>query len=288
MSKEYDEEINKELMEEESEIKEWIKDRFMKSMDKYAMARAFPIFCLLGFFLGNSLLIYLWLFSIVYIYLYIYRGIRFYSKNAFAFLLEFCYFGNFSLVVFIFWFGNDETFFKIPYIASTGVMSIALVLFNNKAIFDSSDHITSSFIHAIPLISSWAIRWKHRIYLQSYTISKGYFLEILYIGEKHFEFNGYFYEFLYLPTIFWFGWAVFYVFCVYTCFRKTVFNYEKYDSGLRDFIKMAPLKSIFGDPKEKTVLKYIILHFINFEISSILGYISFYNFWFNTLYMLTI
>lgn len=272
-----------ELLEDDDALKMWITKKFMPSMDKYAFARAFFLFSLLGFYLGNNLMIFLWLYSIIYIYLFIYRIVRFWANDWLPYVFEFCYFGNFSLIAFIFFLGDSESYFKIPYVCSTGVMSLAIIVFNNQANFNSSDHITSTYLHALPMIACWAIRWKHYIYYSNF--NKGYGLEIMSVSPLlSFKFDAYFWEIVYLPYILWIGWVLIYILLVYTCMRNQFTNI-KYGSGLKDFTKMNFVKPIFGDLMKNSLPKYIALHFINFIVTSLFSFLSYYNFYFNTVYL---
>jgi hypothetical protein len=150
---------------ERSKAARWVNDTLMTKMDKYAFARGLLLFSLFAFFSGNNLGIFLWLHVITTIYLTVYRAVRFWVKRWLMYLLEFCYFGNYMLLVYITFKGESTDIFYTAYVCGSGVMALAVVVFNNQAQFNSTDHLTSSYIHTLPLVTCWAIRWKHRIYM---------------------------------------------------------------------------------------------------------------------------
>jgi len=202
------------------------------------------------------------------------------------YIVEFCYFGNAILAFYILFFGENRAVFSIAYVCNSGVMSLAVIAFNNQAQFSSTDHITSAYIHTLPLIASWAIRWKHMIYnideLHKYGLNIMNFDDISYSNDPHF------YSMIYIPILFWLAWGVFYYVITTTVLKKYVQDNKKYGSGVGDFVKMAPFKFIFGDHSRHSHLKYLLQHFAFFIAALPLTWLFFYNFYLNTLYIVFI
>ena len=269
---------------ENNQMAKWINNVLMNKMDKFAFARSLVLFSTQAFFLGNNHGIYLWLHIIITIYLLIYRMIRFWVKRWLMYITEFCYFGNILLLSFLLFLGQNEKVFKTVYVANSGVMAIAVILFNNQAHFSSTDHLTSSFIHTIPLITCWTIRWGDKIYFKDNIDS--YRFNILKFDEIKFEFNNSLYELIYLPMIFWSAWAVFYLILTTTILNKYTVD-QKYGSGVGDFVHSSPkiIQYVFGDMSRYSCLKYILQHLFFFVVCIPLAIISYYNYIFNCVYI---
>ena len=170
-----------------SKLVRWFNDVFMSKMDRYAFARAITVFTLTAFFLGNNLQIFLWIFLSVTIYLLLYRVVRFWVKRWLLYLIEFCYFGNILIIYYILFDGISEDIFAITYICNSGIMTLAIIIFNNQAEFTNTDRLTSSWVHALPFITNWAIRWRHRIYSEE--IVKSLNFHFIYFGDYKFQIN---------------------------------------------------------------------------------------------------
>jgi len=244
------------------------------------------MFCLFFFFLGNNLGIYLWLYCALTTYLVLYRSLRFWVKRWLMYVIEFCYFGNYVLMAFVLIFGTNRHVFSIAYVCATGVMSLAVIAFNNQAQFNSTDHLTSSFIHTLPLITSWALRWKHLLY--NIASFKGYGLNIMDFSDLTYENDTQFSSLVYLPIVFWCCWAGCYLACTSTIFNKFVMETDKYGSGIGDFVTAQPLKFLWGDHSKRRHFKYTLQHFIFFTLAMPLTWLFFYSFTLNTIYIIFI
>jgi len=148
---------------ESNKVAKWTHDVLMKDMDKFASARSTIVFTVMAYFLGHNIDNFLWFFIIFTVYVLILRVVRWWIIGWLFYLFEFCYFGLIGSVVYVFFCPNNKEFWCCIYAISTGVMSISIILFSNQAAFNSTDHISSIWLHAMPLISSWAIRWRHYI-----------------------------------------------------------------------------------------------------------------------------
>jgi hypothetical protein len=270
---------------ENNKIKKWVNNIFMNKMDRYAFARGLLIFTFMAFFLGNNLPIFLWIYIATTIYLMTYRIIRFWVKRWLMYMIEFCYVGNFLVMTYIIFFSQSREVFSIAFVCGSGVLTLATIIYNNQAHFNSTDHLTSSYIHVLPLLCVWAIRWKHIIYYGA--AASGFGMNLIAIGEINFTNDPYFLKLIYLPFIFWACWALSYLFLTSTILNRFIIN-DKYGSGVGDFINSRQFESLFGDLKKYSSLKYIIQHFIFFTISLPLTVICYYSFTFNTIYVLLI
>lgn len=269
----------------------WINDTLMKKMDKYAYFRSLLLLCFFGFFLGNNLGIFLWLYIIVTIYLIIYRIARFWVKRRLMYLIEFCYFGNTLLICYILFFGNSQEAFYTVFYASTGVMALAVIIFNNQAHFNSTDHLTSSYVHTFPILTVWAIRWRHKLYAVDTSIKYFSLLQFnesgVISGSVNSEPINIYILHIY-PLLFWLIWAT-----IYFILNSTVFSYymvnPKYGTGVQDFLEFSSkLKFIFGDLKKNTLIKYLLQHFSLFVITLPICWLCYNYYIINSIYVVLI
>lgn len=267
-----------------SSFARWTNDIFLKSMDKYAYARGVLGFTIMSFYLGYSLRVYLNIYILITLYLIVYRIPRFWVKRMLLFFFEFCYWGNLLVLFFIYFCPGSKVIFKMAYVCGTGVITLAALILNNQAQFNNTDHLTSSYIHTSPLITMWAIRWRKSIYWQPILDTLGY--EFYEVGaDIKFGFDSEFYQLIILPLCFWTIWAIlYYVLFLRLC--SGLIDNPKYPNGVSDFKKMAKKMKIFGDPEKNTNLKYMVQHLSGFVIAMPLAWVSYYNFFFNTLYVL--
>ncbi|XP_046560134.1 glycerophosphocholine acyltransferase 1-like [Haliotis rubra] len=75
------------------------------------------------------------------------------------FLLDFCYYGNIMCYVFIWAFPQQPQYFCVVFALSNGPIMWALLLFRNSLVFHSFDKTVSIYIHIMPGLLSFTIRW---------------------------------------------------------------------------------------------------------------------------------
>ena len=265
------------------EAAKWMCNNLMIKMDKYAYARGLILFFLLGFLLGNNLGLFLWLHIAITVYLMIYRVLRFWVKKSLMYFIEFCYFGNTLLVLYITVYGENLRLFYTVYISSTGVMALAVIIFKLQAQFNSTDHLTSTYMHIFPMISVWAIRWRDKIY--SVDTWSNYFSFFIF-NES--EIKKDFYLNLIFPLLFWLAWGVFYLLVSSTILSKYIKS-QHYENAIKDFIELEDsLKFCLGDIRKNTLIKYILTHFFCFVLPVPIVLLSYKYFWCNTAYIFLI
>ena len=74
-------------------------------------------------------------YTFLTIYLLISRLITLKLINQHYFVLEFCYWGNSILIVFLQYFSHSREFWFIAYVSNSGIMAAAIVGVNNALIF---------------------------------------------------------------------------------------------------------------------------------------------------------
>jgi len=166
-------------------------------------------------------------------------------------------------------------------------MTSAVVVFNNTTQFNSTDHVTSSWVHTLPLVVNWAIRWRHFIYTEE-TLRYLKF-EFTDFSKIEFKIDQLFWKLIYYPVLYWLLWALMYFVLMGFVFKRFTRN-TKYFSGVNDFKE-------FMKPKDKkviekdesyivTLLKYLLKHFSLLIIMFPVSLFCFYNYYFNTVYII--
>jgi len=270
-------------------IEQWTSS-VINEMDRFAMTRSMFIFAIVTFFLGNNLNLYLYFFMFCTIYMLILRFVRWWGKKWLLYMFEFCYFGITFLIVYLIFFPNEKVLWCMTYVYSTGHMAIAIILFNNQARFSSTDHISSAWLHSTPIVTVWAIRWREQLYVDA--VLKKLTFDFVPESAMAITSNEERIKLLLItPTIFWVGWAAFYVLVFYIGCNSYIQD-DNYKSGLDDFIAMAKtsscIKCLVGDPTSNTKIKYLFQHFITNLISMPLSWLSYHYFAFNTVYILVL
>lgn len=113
---------------------------------------------LLSFFTGG----HQWLMPIIYTVkfplLYLTRIIIFFHRHWGYFLLDYCYFANFALLWYV-WHGKSENLFISLYCIARGPLAVSTMIFRNALVFHSLDYITSCYIHILPILVTFCLRW---------------------------------------------------------------------------------------------------------------------------------
>ena len=82
-------------------------------------------------------------------------------QKAELFMLDFCYFVNFSVVLQTAFFPDNLLWFKANYVLCMGPICIAIMVWKNSLVFHSLDKLTSFFLHAFPtMVSTYSRNWK--------------------------------------------------------------------------------------------------------------------------------
>lgn len=121
------------------------------------------IFFILG--VANIIVLSLGIFEVHWILPYYYTvkapiliGSRFfmYKRHKWhLFLLDFCYFGNTMLLIYMWVAPFSAEFFSVVFALSWAPLLCAVITFRNSLVFHSSDKLTSCFIHISPPLTTF-------------------------------------------------------------------------------------------------------------------------------------
>ena len=259
----------------------WVDKVLMKQMDKFAYLRAITLCTLVAFFIGENLNVYIYLFIGITYYMLFLRVFRWIVKRWLLYMLEFCYFGLTFYTLFLLFAPENKTYWLLTFTYSCGNMALAIYVFNGSAQFSSTDHISSAWLHFAPMMTSWAIRWKHIIYKNPGDINF-----IISDENMSIQTNEIIQYFIYYPVIFWCAWMLYYSVVLYYMLDHLI---DKYDTGLTCFLSiMKGLKFIFKDNFSGIKWKYLLMHFVLFAIGIPISIICYFSFYFHCFYIILI
>ena len=263
--------------------KEKIKSNLRKLIgvfDSFTNARTTLFFVIIFYVLGKGLNIFVYTILCIYAYLLPFRLIRFWVKNSLMYMLDFVYFGNLSLIIFLLFFKNNENAFLAIFSISTGVIGLTNIAHKNKIELGNSEFLMNSFLDCIPTLASSAIRWKHLIY----NIPFDNFISLGYIPFNN---DIILWKIILIPFLLWFIWALTYLILNGKILRGFAYSHL-YESSIFSFYHSDSFPKILGDHKKYTIIKYLFLQFILLLISIPIVINCFYNPYFNIFYVVVL
>ncbi len=87
------------------------------------------------------------------------RFLTYRPQKAVLFLLDFCYFVQVLMVVYLFFMPDSVALFRILFVFTNGPLLFAVIAWSNSLVFHSLDKLTSIFIHTFPVLTIFALRW---------------------------------------------------------------------------------------------------------------------------------
>lgn len=97
-------------------------------------------------------------YSVIVPLLMLSRLYHFRSLNWQYFMFDFCYFVLFCTLLNLFLL-RTEVFFKICFIFATGALPVAIPIWRNSLIFHDYDKIVSVYVHMLPCLLYYTLRW---------------------------------------------------------------------------------------------------------------------------------
>jgi len=83
-----------------------------------------------------------------------------YEKSKFHyFMLDFCYFAQFMLLVYLYAVPTNYIWFQVVFCATNGPLLTGIVMWRNSLVFHDLDKLTSVFIHLFPPLVTFTQRW---------------------------------------------------------------------------------------------------------------------------------
>lgn len=105
---------------------------------------------------------YLYLvYTMILLPLITWRFFSYHQHKHHYFMLDFCYFDNLLLLIWIYIYPNNLKLFKMVFALSTGPLLMAVIAWSNSLVFHDIDRVTSLFIHLYPPTVLYAERWRN-------------------------------------------------------------------------------------------------------------------------------
>ena len=261
--------------------KEKIKSKLRKLIgvfDNFTNARTTLFFVIIFYFLGKGLNILVLTLLCIYAYLLTFRLIRFWVKNSLMYMLDFVYFGNLSLIIFLLFFKKNLNVFLAVFSISTGVIGLTNIAHKNKIELGNSEFLMNTFLDCIPTLATSAIRWKHLIYYIPFD-------NFISLGHVPFKNDLILWKIILIPFGLWFIWALIFLILNGKILRGFAYSHL-YESSIFTFYHSNSFYKILGDHKRYTIIKYLSLQFILLLISIPIVINCFYNPYFNIFYLI--
>ena len=147
--------------DEKKRVRDHVQEQpdYVKLLDKIAFTLGLLNILACEYFLVK-LPSYFWLwYSLVIPLLILTRISHFRSLGWQYFLLDFCYFVLFCVFINLYIFPDSQLFFKICFIYANGPLTWAIVVWRNSLVFHDYDKITSVYIHFLPCVLYYTVRW---------------------------------------------------------------------------------------------------------------------------------
>ncbi|CDS42477.1 expressed conserved protein [Echinococcus multilocularis] len=97
--------------------------------------------------------------TILFVILMIFRVIAYTRSNNILFMLGPCYFVNVYTLIFIWAVPDSRPVFLVLFGLANSTVYSAIILFRNSFVFHNYDKMTSCFIHVLPPLISYCVRW---------------------------------------------------------------------------------------------------------------------------------
>ena len=261
--------------------KEQIKSKLRKLIgvfDNFTNARTTLFFVIIFYFLGKGLNILVLTLLCIYAYLLTFRLIRFWVKNSLMYMLDFVYFGNLSLIIFLLFFKKNLNVFLAVFSISTGVIGLTNIAHKNKIELGNSEFLMNTFLDCIPALATSAIRWKHLIYYIPFD-------NFISLGHVPFKNDLILWKIILIPIGLWFIWALIFLILNGKILRGFAYSHL-FESSVFTFYHSNSFYKILGDHKRYTIIKYLSLQFLLLLISIPIVINCFYNPYFNIFYLI--
>lgn len=87
------------------------------------------------------------------------RYFIYHSNAEHYYMIDFCYFSNFLMMFYLFLYPTSPELFLLNFANANGPLMSAVITWRNSLVFHDLDKITSVFIHTLPFLVTYAVRW---------------------------------------------------------------------------------------------------------------------------------
>ena len=169
-----------------------------------------------------------WYYTIKFPLMVIARYFQYKEKSWHWFLLDFCYWANLLLLVYLWAFPSNKQLFTMIFALSNGPLLAGVPAFGNALVLHSLDKTTSLLIHLTPPIITYVIRWeRHTDGFKYWDINNQWNDSVCDNGLSLIDQDNncaHLRNFLLYPFLFVFGQQIVYFLLMQVIFRSTIEN----------------------------------------------------------------
>ncbi|XP_051148595.1 glycerophosphocholine acyltransferase 1 [Andrographis paniculata] len=108
-----------------------------------------------------------YLYCLFYVIFVPLRWIYYRYKKWHYYLLDFCYYANTIFLIMLLCYPKNEKFFMVCFSFAEGPLAWALIVWRCSLVFNSMDKIVSVFIHLLPGLVFFTIRWWDPVFFEA-------------------------------------------------------------------------------------------------------------------------
>lgn len=131
----------------------------MRTLDKLSFILGVALFGTFSFVIGRFPNSGFYIFySIMFPLLVGIRFVNYKQKGWHYFLIDFCYYGSSTVLIFVALFPKSQIMFRLAFFYANGALAVATGAFSNALIFHQFDRLICLFTHPVPLVIMWNVR----------------------------------------------------------------------------------------------------------------------------------
>ncbi|KAL3825346.1 hypothetical protein ACJIZ3_021375 [Penstemon smallii] len=234
-------------------------ERFINKVTHLLGVLGFGGFC---FVLGARPQDVRYLYCLFYVIFVPLRWIYYRYKKWHYYLLDFCYYANTIFLIMLLFYPKNEKLFMVCFSFAEGPLAWALIVWRCSLVFNSMDKIVSVFIHLLPGLVFFTIRWWDPVFLEAMhpegTPSRA--------SWPHVECKSYIWTWLFfVPLVAYIVWQLLYYLIVDVLRRQRLLRDPEVMTSYRELSKKAEkanniwwrFSGLLGD--QNRLLMYILL-----------------------------
>ncbi|CAI9779884.1 unnamed protein product [Fraxinus pennsylvanica] len=137
---------------------------FINKVTYFLGVLGFGAFC---FILGARPHDIRYVYCVIYVIFVPLRWIYYRYKKWHYYLLDFCYYANTIFIIMLLFYPRNEKLFMVCFSFAEGPLAWALIVWRCSLVFNSMDKIVSVFIHLLPGLVYFTIRWWDPVFLEA-------------------------------------------------------------------------------------------------------------------------
>ncbi|KAL2555260.1 hypothetical protein Fot_08879 [Forsythia ovata] len=139
-------------------------ERFINKVTHLLGVLGFGAFC---FILGARPQDIPYVYCVFYVIFVPLRWIYYRYKKWHYYLLDFCYYANTIFLIMLLFYPRNEKLFMVCFSFAEGPLAWALIIWRCSLVFNSMDKIVSVFIHLLPGLVFFTIRWWDPVFFEA-------------------------------------------------------------------------------------------------------------------------